>query len=81
MGDKFSRSKDILGRVYKYLVGQFASAETKKGGQFYTPQSVVALCQNARHGESTRLTLSAIAVDQGRGPRDDTDLDAVGPSR
>jgi type I restriction enzyme M protein len=41
--DKASRSKDILGRVYEYFLGQFASAEGKKGGQFYTPQSVVCL--------------------------------------
>jgi type I restriction enzyme M protein len=38
-----SRSKDILGRVYEYFLSQFASAEGKKGGQFYTPQSVVRL--------------------------------------
>ncbi len=37
------KSKDILGRVYEYFLGQFASAEGKKGGQFYTPQSVVRL--------------------------------------
>ena len=37
------KSKDILGRVYEYFLGQFASAEEKKGGQFYTPQSVVRL--------------------------------------
>src|SRR5216110_2347875 len=43
MGDKASRSKDILGRVYEYFLGQFASAKGKKGGQFYTPQSVVRL--------------------------------------
>ena len=43
MGDKESRSKDILGRVYEYFLSQFASAEGKKGGQFYTPQSVVRL--------------------------------------
>ena len=43
MGDKVSRSKDILGRVYEYFLGMFASAEGKKGGQFYTPQSVVRL--------------------------------------
>jgi type I restriction enzyme M protein len=35
------RSKDILGRVYEYFLSQFASAEGKKGGQFYTPRSVV----------------------------------------
>jgi len=41
VGDKESRSKDILGRVYEYFLSQFASAEGKKGGQFYTPQCVV----------------------------------------
>src|ERR1051325_34959 len=43
MGDKASRSKDILGRVYEYFLSRFANAEGKKGGQFYTPQSVVRL--------------------------------------
>ena len=41
MGDSASRSHDILGRVYEYFLGEFASAEGKKGGQFYTPKSVV----------------------------------------
>jgi type I restriction enzyme M protein len=36
-----SRSKDILGRVYEYFLGQFAGAEGKRGGEFYTPRSVV----------------------------------------
>jgi type I restriction enzyme M protein len=43
LGDTESRSKDILGRVYEYFLSQFASAEGKKGGQFYTPPSVVKL--------------------------------------
>ena len=43
LGDAANRSKDILGRVYEYFLSQFASAEGKKGGQFYTPQSVVRL--------------------------------------
>jgi len=43
LGDKESRSKDILGRVYEYFLSQFASAEGKKGGQFYTPRCVVRL--------------------------------------
>lgn len=34
-------SKDLLGRVYEYFLGQFADAEGKKGGQFYTPASIV----------------------------------------
>ncbi|MCG3195741.1 MAG: hypothetical protein GHCLOJNM_00208 [bacterium] len=41
LGDKASRSKDVLGRVYEYFLSQFASAEGKKGGQFYTPRCVV----------------------------------------
>lgn len=36
-------SKDILGHVYEYFLGQFALAEGKKGGQFYTPKSIVTL--------------------------------------
>jgi type I restriction enzyme M protein len=34
-------SKDLLGRVYEYFLGQFADSEGKKGGQFYTPASIV----------------------------------------
>jgi len=34
-------SKDVLGRVYEYFLGQFAGAEGKRGGEFYTPRSVV----------------------------------------
>ena len=41
--DAPNRAKDILGRVYEYFLSQFASAEGKKGGQFYTPRSVVRL--------------------------------------
>ena len=41
--DPESQGKDVLGRVYEYFLGQFASAEGKKGGQFYTPQSIVKL--------------------------------------
>ncbi|CAK9037466.1 Putative type I restriction enzyme HindVIIP M protein (M.HindVIIP) [Durusdinium trenchii] len=43
LGDKENRSLDILGRVYEYFLSQFASAEGKKGGQFYTPRSVVGV--------------------------------------
>lgn len=43
LGDQESRSKDILGRVYEYFLGQFADAEGKKGGQFYTPRSIVGV--------------------------------------
>lgn len=43
LGDTDNRSRDILGRVYEYFLSQFASAEGKKGGQFYTPRCVVRL--------------------------------------
>lgn len=43
LGDKESRSKDVLGRVYEYFLGEFADAEGKKGGQFYTPRCIVKL--------------------------------------
>lgn len=54
LGDKENRSKDIIGRVYEYFLSEFASAEGKKGGQFYTPQCVV------------RLLVSMIAPFKGR---------------
>ncbi len=43
LGDKENRSRDVLGRVYEYFLGQFASAEGKKGGEFYTPRCIVKL--------------------------------------
>jgi type I restriction enzyme M protein len=43
VGDAESRAKDVLGRVYEYFLSQFASAEGKKGGEFYTPRCVVKL--------------------------------------
>src|SRR5688572_28824130 len=43
LGTKEAQSKDLLGKVYEYFLGEFALAEGKKGGQFYTPQSVVKL--------------------------------------
>ncbi|HLF18838.1 MAG TPA: class I SAM-dependent DNA methyltransferase [Candidatus Omnitrophota bacterium] len=43
LGDKENRSKDLLGQVYEYFLGQFADAEGKKGGQFYTPRCIVRL--------------------------------------
>jgi type I restriction enzyme M protein len=42
-GTQEHRSKDVLGRVYEYFLGEFALAEGKKGGQFYTARSVVQL--------------------------------------
>jgi type I restriction enzyme M protein len=43
IGGEGNHDHDILGRVYEYFLGQFASAEGKKGGEFYTPRSVVKL--------------------------------------
>jgi len=43
LGTKDAQSKDLLGRVFEYFLGEFALAEGKKGGQFYTPGSVVKL--------------------------------------
>ena len=43
VGGADARSKDVLGRVYEYFLSQFAGAEGKKGGEFYTPRCVVKL--------------------------------------
>ena len=43
VGDEDARSRDVLGRVYEYFLSRFASAEGKKGGEFYTPRCVVRL--------------------------------------
>lgn len=43
VGDKDSQAHDVLGRVYEYFLNNFASAEGKNGGQFYTPRTVVKL--------------------------------------
>jgi type I restriction enzyme M protein len=47
-------ARDLLGQVYEYFLGQFASAEGKKGGQFYTPASIVktlVAVLNPHHGK------------------------------
>lgn len=43
LGTKEAQGKDLLGKVYEYFLGEFALAEGKKDGQFYTPGSVVKL--------------------------------------
>ena len=43
LGDSKSQARDVLGRIYEYFLGRFAAAEGKKGGQFYTPESIVKL--------------------------------------
>lgn len=49
-----NQARDLLGQVYEYFLGQFASAEGKKGGQFYTPASIVktlVAVLNPHHGK------------------------------
>lgn len=43
LGDAKDRSADLLGHVFEYFLGEFALAEGKQGGQFYTPKSIVSL--------------------------------------
>jgi type I restriction enzyme M protein len=43
LGDAKSRSADVLGHVFEYFLGEFALAEGKQGGQFYTPRGIVEL--------------------------------------
>ncbi len=43
LGDEASKSKDILGRVYEYFLGEFALAEGRKAGSFFTPKAIVQL--------------------------------------
>ncbi|MGC8724881.1 MAG: type I restriction-modification system subunit M [Acidobacteriota bacterium] len=43
LGGGDNHARDILGRVYEYFLGQFATAEGKKGGEFYTPRCIVKL--------------------------------------
>ena len=43
VGDAEARAQDALGRVYEYFLAQFASAEGKRGGEFYTPRCIVKL--------------------------------------
>lgn len=46
LGDAKARSADVLGHVFEYFLGEFALAEGKQGGQFYTPKSIVTLLVN-----------------------------------
>lgn len=41
LGQDRGQARDLLGRVYEYFLGQFAGSEGKRGGEFYTPRSVV----------------------------------------
>ena len=48
LGAEDHRAQDLLGRVYEYFLSQFASAEGKQGGEFYTPRSVVRVLGEMR---------------------------------
>lgn len=53
-GGDANQARDLLGQVYEYFLGQFASAEGKRGGQFYTPASIVktlVAVLNPHHGK------------------------------
>ena len=41
LGRENGQARDVLGRVYEYFLAQFAGSEGKRGGEFYTPRSVV----------------------------------------
>lgn len=53
-GDSAGGASDMLGQVYEYFLGMFANAEGKRGGQFYTPASIVktlVAVLNPHHGQ------------------------------
>jgi type I restriction enzyme M protein len=61
LGTEEAKSKDVLGQVYEYFLGQFALAEGKKGGPFYTPRSVVRLLvEMLEPYEGAFLTLATV---------------------
>ncbi len=55
VGGEAARDHDVLGRVYEYFLGRFASAEGKGAGQFYTPRSVVRLLVEMMEPYSGRI--------------------------
>ena len=67
LGTKEAQAKDVLGRVYEYFLGEFALAEGKKGGQFYTPGSVVRLLVTmldpSRRVAPNRMKFAAVTFD------------------
>jgi type I restriction enzyme M protein len=55
MNEEGHKSKDLLGRIYEYFMGMFADAEGKRGGQFYTPRSIVQLLVHMIEPNSGRI--------------------------
>jgi type I restriction enzyme M protein len=65
LGDAEAQAQDVLGRVYEYFLGQYALAEGKKGGQFYTPESIVRLLVEILEPYKGRVEfISAFAVSE-----------------
>ena len=56
MNESSGASKDVLGRVYEYFLSQFAGAEGKRGGEFYTPRSVVRVLVEMLEPYSGRIS-------------------------
>jgi type I restriction enzyme M protein len=61
LGSPADRSRDVLGRVYEYFLSQFASAEGKKGGQFYTPSMSCACWSRCWRRTRAASTIRAAA--------------------
>lgn len=62
LGDVKARSADVLGHVFEYFLGEFALAEGKQGGQFYTPKSIVSLLVNMLEPYKGRVLTPAVAL-------------------
>jgi type I restriction enzyme M protein len=63
LNQKNDQSRDVLGRVYEYFLGQFAGAEGKRGGEFYTPRSVVrTLVESWSRTTAASMTPAAAAA-------------------
>jgi N-6 DNA Methylase len=70
MGEPSDKAKDILGRIYEYFLGGFAGSDGKRGGEFYTPRSVVRVLVEmleSYKGRGSRRSLSIAPPEAGRG--------------
>jgi type I restriction enzyme M protein len=62
MHDSTDRARDLLGRVYEYFISGFASAEGKRGGEFFTPRSVVRTLVELKCSNPTKAASMTRAV-------------------